>query len=167
MRERADAELVILACTGSQDASDELIKRYQAQAKRIALKIVKQEELAYEIIQEAFLAAYLSLDQLRDPARFGGWLNSIVRNFALSTLREQTNKPISLEKILQEEPEVEPENLSLQSSDPQEHNFIGAEHLLIGLVLLKGNPGSELMIQAGLKAETIRSELMLLPNPVL
>jgi hypothetical protein len=32
---------------------------------------VRQEELAYEITQEAFLATYLSLDQLRDLERFG------------------------------------------------------------------------------------------------
>ncbi|HEY4387039.1 MAG TPA: hypothetical protein VGN34_21495 [Ktedonobacteraceae bacterium] len=59
MQQRTDADLVMLACTGTKDASDELVRRYQVQAKRIALKIVGQEEPAYESTQEAFLAAYL------------------------------------------------------------------------------------------------------------
>ncbi len=135
MQERTDADLVVLACLGSREASEasnELIRRYQAQAKRIALKIVRQEELAHEITQEAFLAAYLSLDQLCDPARFGNWLTSIVRHLALSALKEQQASPISLDQVLEEHPVSEPEGFSLHTIDPQEQ---AEEHALQELLL--------------------------------
>jgi RNA polymerase sigma factor (sigma-70 family) len=122
----------VLACLGSREASNELIRRYQAQAKRIALKIVRQEELAHEITQEAFLAAYLSLDQLCDPTRFGNWLTSIVRHLALSALKEQQARPISLDQVLEEHPVSEPEGFSLHTIDPQEQ---AEEHALQELLL--------------------------------
>ncbi len=119
MQQRTDADLVLLACMGNQDASNELIRRYQAGIKRVALKIVGQEELASEIAQEAFLTAYLSLGQLRDPSRFRGWLTSIVRNFALGALKEQRNRPISLDQLLEEHPTSEPEGFLPHSIDPE------------------------------------------------
>ena len=46
----------------------------------IALHLVSQPETAQDLVQEATLQAYLSLDQLRDVTRFKNWFYGIVLN---------------------------------------------------------------------------------------
>src|SRR5690348_17965683 len=43
---------------------------------------------AEDVVQEAILRAYLGLEQLREPARFGSWLCGIALNLARMRLRE-------------------------------------------------------------------------------
>lgn len=100
MQPREDAELVLLACSGNKEAFGELIERYQFMARRIAFGVMAQEDWVQEVIQEAFLAAYLSLDQLREPARFNAWLYSIVLNAARAFLKERKPNPLSLEYLM-------------------------------------------------------------------
>lgn len=61
--------MTALARSGNKQAFDALLERYQAMATRIAQGMVGQEEIARELVQEAFLAAYLSLHQLRSDTR--------------------------------------------------------------------------------------------------
>ena len=84
MQEQTDRELVTLARAGNKEAFSELLARYQPMALRIAQGMVRQEEVARELVQEAWLAAYLSLHQLRDEERFKNWLYSIILNVCRS-----------------------------------------------------------------------------------
>src|SRR5947209_19507049 len=69
-------------------------------ALRIAQGMVRQEEVARELVQEAWLAAYLSLHQLRDEECFKSWLYSIVLNVCRSYVRDQKGTTLSLEVML-------------------------------------------------------------------
>jgi DNA-directed RNA polymerase specialized sigma24 family protein len=55
-----DAELVALACCGDKTAFSHLIKRHQTLAFRLAQKMIGRVDIAQELVQEAFLQAYLS-----------------------------------------------------------------------------------------------------------
>src|SRR5215469_12257639 len=46
-------------------------------------------ETAEDVAQEASLIVWLSLDQLRTPARFDAWVDGIARNIGRRYLREQ------------------------------------------------------------------------------
>lgn len=100
MQQSGDGELVMLARSGNKEAFAELIERYQPMARRIAFGVLAHEELAQEIMQEAFLAAYLSLEQLREPERFKAWLYSIVLNAARAFLKERKQNLFSLEDMM-------------------------------------------------------------------
>src|SRR5207244_2061054 len=52
------------------------------------------EDEAEDVVQEAFLQAYLGLDRLRDPARFGAWLCAIGVNLAKMRLRSRRPLPV-------------------------------------------------------------------------
>jgi len=67
MQPPGDGELVILARSGNKEAFGELVERYQPMVRRIAFGVMAQEDWVQEVTQEAFLAAYLSLEQLRLP----------------------------------------------------------------------------------------------------
>jgi RNA polymerase sigma factor (sigma-70 family) len=119
MNNKADTELVALARSGNKDAFSQLIERYQLMAKRIALGMIAREDIARELVQEAILEAYLSLDHLRDNARFKGWFYGIVLNVCRSYLREQKTDTYSLEAMMGG---VRCDALALPSAalDPQE-----------------------------------------------
>src|SRR5581483_1123134 len=62
----------------------------------IALRLVPDEEIARELIQEAMLQAYLSLDHLRDDTRFKSWFYGIVVNVCRHFLSRQRIEAVSL-----------------------------------------------------------------------
>lgn len=88
MEDKTDNELVALARKGDKDAFGLLAQRYQVIARRFALRFIRNEDGAQDLAQEAILQAYLSLDNLHDPARFKRWLCGIVLNVCRSHLRE-------------------------------------------------------------------------------
>jgi RNA polymerase sigma factor (sigma-70 family) len=100
MELRTDSELVALARGGDKAAFGQLIERHQQMVRRIVTGIVASAEIARELAQEALLQAYLSLDHLRDDARFKSWLYGITLNVCRSYLREQKSDALSLEALL-------------------------------------------------------------------
>ena len=101
MEERTDSELVALAQKGDRDAFGLLVQRYQAMARRFAMRLIADEDIARELTQEAVLQAYLSIKQLRNPARFRSWLCAIVLNVCRSHLRDRKITFFSLEAIVE------------------------------------------------------------------
>jgi RNA polymerase sigma factor (sigma-70 family) len=89
MAANPDRELVLLARQGDHEAFNQLIERYQREMERVALRVAGVLEAAQDIVQEAMLQAYLSLDDLRNPASYRSWLYSIVLNRAKSYLRSR------------------------------------------------------------------------------
>ncbi|UCC16838.1 MAG: bifunctional nuclease family protein [Dehalococcoidales bacterium] len=100
MENKSDSELVTLARNGDKDAFGLLVRRHQMTAQRLAMRLVSREDRAQELAQEAMHQAYLSLDRLRDPARFKSWLYGIVLNICRSHLREREITFFSLEAII-------------------------------------------------------------------
>lgn len=99
MRDKPDAELVALARAGDKRAFGELVERYQPTVLRVAVRLTAHEELARDLAQEALLEAYLSLQHLRDEARFGSWLYGIVLNVCRGYLRDRRADFFSLEAM--------------------------------------------------------------------
>jgi RNA polymerase sigma factor (sigma-70 family) len=99
MDEPSDADLVVLARSDDTEAFRLLIERYQAMAFSIALHLVLQPETAQDLVQEAMLQAYLSLDQLRDVTRFKNWFYGIVLNVCRNWRRRQNIPPLSLDLL--------------------------------------------------------------------
>lgn len=99
MAETADTELVALARQGDKEAFGLLEERYHTLALRLAMRLLAKENNAQDEVQEAMLQAYLSLDNLRDSARFKGWLCGIVLNVCRSHLRNRKVAFFSLEAM--------------------------------------------------------------------
>ena len=73
----SDDKLVATAQTGSPEAFDELVRRTSRLVYvRLYLDLGDPHE-AEDLTQETFLLAYRSLDQLKEPGQFRGWLCTI------------------------------------------------------------------------------------------
>ena len=75
-----DGDLVRLARDGDPVAFRLLVERHQPMARARARSLCGNPSDVDDVVQEAFLRAYISLDRLRDPDRFAGWLGGITAN---------------------------------------------------------------------------------------
>src|SRR6516162_1385533 len=85
--ELSDAELVQMARRGDSAALGAVLDRHRVALFARALGCLGEREAAADAVQEAFVIALLRLDQLRDPAKVGGWLHVIVRSVCAMQLR--------------------------------------------------------------------------------
>lgn len=77
--------------SGDKAAFNQLVAKYQTQVYGFAFNISRNFSDAEDLAQEAFLRAYLSLHQLREPAKFGNWLYKITQNICRRWLQKKTN----------------------------------------------------------------------------
>src|ERR1700756_4706085 len=84
-----DEVLVGAAKAGDRPAFAELWERHSNTAFKMAHRITKNLEDAEDVIQDAWLKAYVHLATFDGRARFSTWLTRIVINSALMTLRRK------------------------------------------------------------------------------
>lgn len=84
-----DLTLVRACKNGNCAAFEELIKRYDRKLFRMAQYLMHNREDAEDAVQEAFLKAFLHLDQFREEAKFSTWLIRIAMNQSLMMLRKR------------------------------------------------------------------------------
>lgn len=132
MSEQSDLELVFLSRQGNKSAFGQLVLRYQSMAQRLATRVIGNGDLAQELVQDAMLQAYLSLEKLNDPTRFKSWLYGIVLNICRNDLRRRKVICFSLEAIVGSLVD-EPPPIAGSSADPQ----LVAEQEELHTVLLK------------------------------
>lgn len=84
----SDDELVARFREEQDRASfEELVRRHRNRVFALALRMVKNEEEALDIVQETFLSAWRKLPEFRGEAQFGSWVHRIAANFALMKIR--------------------------------------------------------------------------------
>jgi RNA polymerase sigma-70 factor, ECF subfamily len=99
--EPMDQRLVELAGNGDRDAFAELVESRLAATFRTASAILGNEADARDVLQEAWVSAWVNLPRLRDVGRFDAWLNRIVLNRCRDTLRRRRRaREIALDPML-------------------------------------------------------------------
>jgi RNA polymerase sigma-70 factor, ECF subfamily len=73
---------------GNKNAFGHLVEKYKDLAFTMAYRIVKKNDLAEDIAQQAFIKAYTKLGSFRMEAKFSSWLYRIVYNSAITELRK-------------------------------------------------------------------------------
>ena len=79
-----DEALVALARSGHPEAFEEVVRRHWDQVHGIARRLLGDSNLAEDIAQEAFMAAWRALPRFRADAQFSTWMYRIVTNTALN-----------------------------------------------------------------------------------
>lgn len=80
------------AAGGDSEAFGMLVERTKNLVASIAVAILRDVELARDVAQDVFLAAWRDLAKLREPASFLPWLRSLTRNRAHHVLRTQARR---------------------------------------------------------------------------
>ena len=86
----------------------QVVTRFQDMAYGYAYALLGERQAAQDAAQEAFIAAYQHLDQLREPAAFAGWLKRIVHSQCQRALRRERAGSLPLDERLAENALAEP-----------------------------------------------------------
>lgn len=96
-----DASLLERLKAGDDLAFEELVRASSGRMLSTALRLVRGDEDAHDVVQEAFLLAFRSLPSFEGRCRLSTWLHRIVINVALMKLRSRRRRPeISIEDQL-------------------------------------------------------------------
>lgn len=87
-----ESQLIQAARRGDVHAFNELVLSYQDMAFTVAYRILGHPDAAADAAQEAFIAAFQKLHQLRGQ-QFKSWLMRIVTNACYDELRRQRRRP--------------------------------------------------------------------------
>jgi RNA polymerase sigma-70 factor, ECF subfamily len=88
-----DEVLVGAAKSGDRPAFAELWERHSSTVFKVAYRITKNRDDAEDVIQEAWMRAYVHLNTFDGRAKFSTWLTRVVINSALMTLRRKRAHP--------------------------------------------------------------------------
>ena len=84
-----DLQYVILCRKGDIESFGELVERHQKKMLNIAYRMLGDYDEACDVVQEAFLAAYKSINKFKAEAKFSTWLYRIVVNYTKNRLKQR------------------------------------------------------------------------------
>src|SRR5260370_10142273 len=87
-----DEQLVQAAQAGDSAALGMVIQRHRPLDLSLCRRLLRDDALAEDAVQEASLEALLHIRRLRKPGRFGAWLAGIALNVCRSWLRERAHE---------------------------------------------------------------------------
>ena len=83
-----DQQLLARSLAGEEPAFELLVRRYQSRLFAVAVKMVKDRDLASELVQESLFKAYKSLDS-HSGGSVKSWLTRITVNTCLNEIRKR------------------------------------------------------------------------------
>ena len=89
MDSKTDEEIVKITREGEPKAYTELVKRYQDKLLRYTGSIIKNNEMAEDIVQNTFIKAYENLQGFSIEKNFSSWIYRIAHN---ETVNKISNK---------------------------------------------------------------------------
>jgi RNA polymerase sigma factor (sigma-70 family) len=168
-----DRELVERLRDGDKDAFRRLFGRYAPSAKALALRVVRQSNLAEEIVQEVFLAIWTNpdgYDQERGSVR--SWLMGMVHHRAVDLVRREEAYRRRAEDSIPEalEEEADPADEVAGRLDlPSEREAVSAALLqlpleqrrVIEMMYFDGLSQTQIAERASLPLGTVKSRTLL------
>jgi len=113
-----DAKLIDETLAGNREAFGELVGKYQSRLFNTLLHVVGSREEAEDVVQEAFVQAYLKLASFGGRSAFYTWLYRIAFNASVSRHRRRR-------------PEVSIDQYRQQTGDQPEDEGEGPAELLL------------------------------------
>ena len=84
-----ESSLIRAVQSGDQDAFEQLVRAYDHSVLRLAVNLLRSQEDAQDVYQEAFLRVYRNIHAFRFDCSFHTWLYRIVTNICLDHLRKK------------------------------------------------------------------------------
>src|ERR1700744_1272593 len=92
-----ESELIARCLKGDMTGYELLYNSYSKAMYHTCLRIVMNAADAEDILQEAFMEAFISLDKLKNAAAFGGWVKRIMINKSVNFIRRHRKNWLEIE----------------------------------------------------------------------
>jgi len=93
-----DRALVERVQAGDKDAFRTLVERHQRRAFSIAMALVRDENDARELVQDAFLRVYKNIGGFQGQSSFFTWLYRIITNLSIDLIRKPGRQVVALDE---------------------------------------------------------------------
>ena len=113
-----DEEVVVRVLAGETELYEILIRRHNQRLFRVARSIVRNDDEAELIMQDAYVSAYMHLNQFEGRASFSTWLTKIAVHEAFARLR-QRKRLVDLDTIA-ESPGGQEHMMVSRERDPEQ-----------------------------------------------
>ena len=121
-------DVLIQQVLGGNTAIFELLmRRYNERVYRAARSIVRDEQEAEDVMQQAYVNAFTHLHQFNGSARFSTWLTRIAVNEALARVRRQNRYETFDDELSNAEPSMSPNHVE----NPERQAFTRELHGLL------------------------------------
>jgi RNA polymerase sigma factor (sigma-70 family) len=84
-----ELSVVMCAIAGDDRAYGELVRRRQGAIRQLFRRLCRDPSLADDLAQQTFLQAWRSIQTVKSPAAFGGWLKRLAVNVWLQRARAE------------------------------------------------------------------------------
>ncbi len=98
-----DKALVARAQAGDRQAFEALVRKYQRRVYRLAFGMLKSQEDAMDVAQDAFVRAHQNLARFQGSAAFYTWLYRITTNLCIDRLRRRRGEAVEYDDSLARE----------------------------------------------------------------
>lgn len=167
----ADRQILAAVAGGSADALERLYDRYAATAYGLARRILAQQDLAEEVVQDVFSQVWREAGRY-DAARasVAGWIVLLTRTRAIDRLRARRARPDQDRAV---DPVAvlpltaggrSPEQVAISSEDAQQvraalETLPDEQRLLVDLAYYEGLTHSEIAARTGVPLGTVKTRL--------
>jgi RNA polymerase sigma-70 factor (ECF subfamily) len=93
VRSTAEATLIEGLRRGDEDSYEDLIRQHAARMLATARRLLRNDDDARDVVQDALLSAFRTIDQFNGASKLSTWLHRIVVNAALMKMRTRRRKP--------------------------------------------------------------------------
>lgn len=148
---------------GDHKAFNTLYKLYAKAMYNVALRIIKDEDEAEDILQEAFVKAYHKIHQFEYQATFGAWLKRIVINQALDTIRRKKDLFVKSEEEFYDVEEKEDKDwefidLTVSKVKQAMESLPAGFRIVCSMFLFEGYEHKEIAEVLGISESTSKSQ---------
>jgi RNA polymerase sigma factor (sigma-70 family) len=98
-----EGKIISAALAGDQRAYAKLVDKHRSANFHIINRIVRNDEVARDLVQETFMKAFSSLASYRSEYRFSTWLYKIAANSSIDHLRKKRIQALSLDRPMETE----------------------------------------------------------------
>jgi RNA polymerase sigma-70 factor (ECF subfamily) len=127
-QQSGEADIIRQCLGGEADSYSVLVDRYKKMVYNVAYRMLGDGDMANDIAQESFIAAYGGLKTFKQDAKFSSWLYSIVLNKCRDHLRlTKENIPIDDISDIRPGSGISPEQaVAVQESNDMLQQALGA-----------------------------------------
>lgn len=93
-------ELIAQSLAKDADAYGQIVERYKDALYRHCFAIVRDEDAAEDIAQEAFIAAYYKLDSFDQSRKFSRWILKIATNKSLNYIKSRRHLVATEDEVM-------------------------------------------------------------------
>lgn len=157
-------ELVERCKLGDSSSYKTIYLKYAKAMYNTSLRIVNNTADAEDVLQEAFVDAFRSLNDFHYHSTFGAWLKRIVINKSINILRKKKMQLVELDStnahVLTEDEKLDEQDLQLKVDQVKTaiQKLADGYRTVISLYLLEGYDQEEISEILGISHNTVRTQ---------